>query len=334
MAVELVQKHVDFLTRGRFSDDVCAAAQHNIERSRWDLEQSLEQRKHSAVGLWHSKVPHGAHLQLRSQREACHKLSWRALTVRRSVRNMSSPSALSAVARSLAHHRTRFEAFTRPATDLILEAVGAVREVVDLASGTGDPALALAAARPGARVLATDNCSELLAATEREAHARGLANLRILETDMHHLPLSAASVDLVTSRLGLQFAGDVRQALAEILRVLKPGGTTCHVAWGAIDQPLLRDMLPKGATFKLGEPGPFQFSQPGTLAKAFEDAGFVAVKEHTRCAEWTWHGDAESFSSFMQETSGAAPGATLAAFERHGALVFPVELHVVRAVRA
>lgn len=247
---------------------------------------------------------------------------------------MSSPSALSAVARSLAQHRTRFEAFTRPATDLILDQVGVAREIVDLASGTGDPALALAAALPRARVLATDRVAELLAETEREARVRELTNLQTLQTDMHHLPLTAASVDLVTSRLGLQFAGDVRRVLAEILRVLKPGGATCHVAWGAIDQPLLRELLPKGAAFKLGEPGPFQFSQPGTLAKAFEDAGFLAVKEYTYRADWTWHGDADSFSKFMQETSGGAREATLAAFERHGALVFPVEVHFVRALRA
>jgi SAM-dependent methyltransferase len=246
---------------------------------------------------------------------------------------MSNPSALSAVARSLAQHRTQFEAFTRPATDLILEELGAVREVVDLASGTGDPALALAAALPGARVLATDRFSELLAETERAAHARGLANLQTLQADMHHLPLMAASVDLVTSRLGLQFAGDVRQVLAEILRVLKPGGSTCHVVWGATEQPLLREMLPKGAAFKLGEPGPFQFSHPGTLAKAFQDAGFAAVKEDTRRADWTWHGVAESFSIFMQQTSGGVAEATLDAFERDGTLVFPVEVHVVRAHR-
>ncbi|HTU63509.1 MAG TPA: methyltransferase domain-containing protein [Polyangiales bacterium] len=249
---------------------------------------------------------------------------------------MSSPSALSAVARSLAQHRTRFEALTRPATDVILAEVQQVHEVIDLASGTGDPALTLAAALPAARVLATDRFAELLRETERAARARGLSNLQILQTDMHQVPLTAASVDLVTSRLGLQFAADVRQVLSEILRVLKAGGTTCHVAWGATDQPLLRALLPKDAPFQLGEPGPFQFSRPGSLAKVFADAGFAAVEESTHCADWTWQGDARSFVNFMQETSGPARDDaldSLAAFERHGALIFPVETHVVRARR-
>jgi hypothetical protein len=57
------------------------------------------------------------------------------------------------------------------------------------------------------------------------------------------------------------------------------------------------------------------------------------VTEDTRRADWTWHGDAESFSTFMQETSGGVAEATLDAFERDGTLVFPVEVHVVRAHR-
>lgn len=245
---------------------------------------------------------------------------------------------LSAVARSLAKFRPQFEAFTQPATGVILREVGAAREIVDLASGTGDPALALAAALPLARVLATDRFAELLRETEHEARARGLANVRTLQADMHHLPLAAASVDLVSSRLGLQFARDLHQVLAEIQRVLKPGGVTCHVAWGASDQPLLRAMLPEVSPFKLGEPGPFQFSRPGSLAEAFIAAGFVEVEEQLHRADWKWRGDAASFWRFMQESSpGTASDralAGLAAFESDGVLVFPVEVHVVRARRA
>jgi SAM-dependent methyltransferase len=256
---------------------------------------------------------------------------------------VSTEPALSAVVRSLASHRAQFESFTMSATDLVVREVPDAREVLDLASGTGDPALALAAALPRARVLATDCVSELLMEASREARVRGLTNLQTVQMDMRALPLSAARTDAVTSRLGIQFAQDIRGALAEIRRVLKPGGVTCHVVWGARDQPLLREILrDDGPRFEPGQPGPFQFSQAGSLAQALADAGFIDVEERTSRNDWVWQGDARSFWQFMQETSAGslAPSETpdaaiarLKSFERNETLIVPVEVHFARARR-
>jgi hypothetical protein len=95
---------------------------------------------------------------------------------------------------------------------------------------------------------------------------------------------------------------------------------------------------PDGPTFMIGEPGPFQFSRPGSLSEALATAGFVEVEEQTHTNDWVWQGDARSFWNFMQETSGAALAADehtalarLKAFERNDTLVFPVEVHCARA---
>jgi SAM-dependent methyltransferase len=253
---------------------------------------------------------------------------------------MTSDPALVAVARSLALHRTQLESFTRSATEWLVHEVGDARELLDLASGTGDPGLALAAAWPRARVLATDRAAELLTEAACEARARGLSNLHTLQADMHAMPLPAACVDGVTSRLGIQFARDARGVLAEILRLLRPGGNTCHVVWGAPAQPLLHAMGLDGAKLATGAPGPFQFSRPGSLAEALATAGFVDVEEQTLRHDWIWQGDARCFSQFMRETSGEAletdeardaSRARLEGFARSDTLVFPVEVHCARA---
>ncbi len=258
---------------------------------------------------------------------------------------MSTDLVLVAVARSLAAHRTCFESFTSFATDLIVRELSDAREILDLASGTGEPALSLAAALPEARVLASDRFLELTNEALREAQTRGLTNLLTLQADMHALPLAAARVDAVTSRLGIQFAQDIPRVLSEIRRVLKSGGITCHVVWGAPDQPLLRETLLEdrsGPRFATGLPGPFQFSRPGSLGRALSNAGFVDVEERTHRSDWVWQGDARSFWRFMQQTSAEALTPTesdgaaverLKAFERNGTLVFPVEIHCARARR-
>jgi SAM-dependent methyltransferase len=260
-----------------------------------------------------------------------------------------------AAARALARHRNLFESFTRPATDLILTVVGDALEVVDLASGTGEPALTLAAQLTQARIVATDRAGPLLAELVREARARGLSNIEALEVDMCALPLPAASVDCVVSRFGIQFAQDAVSVQREIMRVLRPGATCCHVVWGNPAQPLLRatllDVLEAtgGPQLAIGAPGPFQFSAPGSLSRLFAAAGFVDIHEQTHTATWTWHGDARSFWRFTRETSAAlfepllaaqAPlarsrlidsvVATLSAFERGAVLEVPVEVHCAR----
>lgn len=95
--------------------------------------------------------------------------------------------------------------------------------VVDLASGTGDLALAAAERRPTARVLALDVSHRMarLAARRMAAHD---GRVTVGVGDMVHLPVPTASADAVTVGYGVRNAPTPEAALAEIARVLRPGG--------------------------------------------------------------------------------------------------------------
>lgn len=96
--------------------------------------------------------------------------------------------------------------------------------VADPATGTGDIALALARGRTDLHVVATDVSMEMLA---RAVVRRDGANARSVEIaggDLSALPFRSASIDAVTVGYGLRNTPDWRRSLAEVARVLKPGG--------------------------------------------------------------------------------------------------------------
>lgn len=92
------------------------------------------------------------------------------------------------------------------------------RRVLDLATGSGDLALTIAQKLPQAEVTGADFCPEML----ERAKAKGLA--RTVVADALHLPFPDASFDAVTVAFGLRNMADWDAALAEMARVLTPGG--------------------------------------------------------------------------------------------------------------
>jgi SAM-dependent methyltransferase len=101
-------------------------------------------------------------------------------------------------------------------------------QVLDVACGTG--VVALTAARAGAKVQGIDLTPELV------AHARENAALMRLEVpfqegDAESLPFADASFDVVVSQFGHMFAPRPEVAVAQMLRVLKPGGTIAFATW-------------------------------------------------------------------------------------------------------
>lgn len=90
--------------------------------------------------------------------------------------------------------------------------------LLDIATGTGDLALALNKALPEIDMLATDFCQPMLNVARR----RGLTHL--LCADAMNLPLADASFDAATVAFGLRNMADYAAALREFERILKPGG--------------------------------------------------------------------------------------------------------------
>src|ERR1039457_5275109 len=111
-------------------------------------------------------------------------------------------------------------------------------KVLDLASGTGEPAISLAErVGPQGSVAAVDQSAELLEIAAERARNKKLANLTTQQADAHTLPFADKNFDLATCRFGVMFFADAKQALTELRRVLKPGARACFAAWGPVEQP-------------------------------------------------------------------------------------------------
>jgi demethylmenaquinone methyltransferase/2-methoxy-6-polyprenyl-1,4-benzoquinol methylase len=90
--------------------------------------------------------------------------------------------------------------------------------VLDLATGSGDLATAVAGACPGALVVGADFCAPMMAHAQR----RGLPHLVV--ADGMALPFADGAFDLVTVGFGLRNMADYGGAVREMARVLRPGG--------------------------------------------------------------------------------------------------------------
>jgi demethylmenaquinone methyltransferase/2-methoxy-6-polyprenyl-1,4-benzoquinol methylase len=100
------------------------------------------------------------------------------------------------------------------------------RRVLDLATGSGDVALALARSLPDAAwIVGMDFCEPMLAEARRKAAANPrYAAVEFKQGDGLALPLTSGRCDLVTIAFGLRNMADRPKALAEMRRVLRPGG--------------------------------------------------------------------------------------------------------------
>jgi demethylmenaquinone methyltransferase/2-methoxy-6-polyprenyl-1,4-benzoquinol methylase len=93
--------------------------------------------------------------------------------------------------------------------------------VLDLACGTGD--LAFASAQRGARVTGLDITMRMVELARLRPETRS-AHVAWIVGDMHALPVRSSSCDVVTTGYGLRNVPDLPAAIAEIVRVLAPGG--------------------------------------------------------------------------------------------------------------
>jgi SAM-dependent methyltransferase len=183
-------------------------------------------------------------------------------------------------------------------------------KVLDLASGTGEPAISLASkVGPEGHVTALDLSAELLQIAEQRARQRRLTNFSTRQADAHQLPFPEHSFDLATCRFGVMFFADCDQALRELHRVLKPGGRACFLAWGPFDQPYWTSTMGVvhthvgGPILAPGAPNMFRFAAAGSLSAALCNAGFIAVDEQTRNLPWTWPGPVQEVWEYAQAVS-------------------------------
>ena len=125
--------------------------------------------------------------------------------------------------------------------------------ILDLATGTGDLAIVLARRMPQAAVTGADLSPGMLEIGRLKIARKRLANVvGMVEADAEALPFADGAFDAVTVGFGVRNFGDIPAGLAEMCRVLRPGGRVYVLefampegrVFGALYHFYFRRMLP------------------------------------------------------------------------------------------
>ncbi len=157
---------------------------------------------------------------------------------------------------------------------------------LDVAAGTGEPGLTIAALAPRGRVVLSDLSLGMLEGARNAASERGLEHVEVREADAGALPFDNASFDSVSCRFGFMFFPDMAAAAREFARVLRPGGVVSTAVWA---EPASNPWatIPMGEIAKVVDlpapppdaPGLFRCAAPGFMPAVFEAAGLHVVAE-------------------------------------------------------
>jgi ubiquinone/menaquinone biosynthesis C-methylase UbiE len=192
---------------------------------------------------------------------------------------------------------------SRQATELVVQgaALSPGLHVLDLASGSGEPALSVSAeVGQQGRVIATDLLLEMLEIAQENAAARGISNIEFRAADAEQLPFPDRQFDRVTCRFGIMFMPDIQKALGEMRRVLKPGGRASFVTWGPLEEnPLFGLMIRPFMKYVDVPPPPpdsphvFRFADENKLVQTLSAAGFQEARAAKHRINWAWPGTPE-----------------------------------------
>jgi demethylmenaquinone methyltransferase/2-methoxy-6-polyprenyl-1,4-benzoquinol methylase len=115
--------------------------------------------------------------------------------------------------------------------------------VLDLCTGTGDLAIAATRLVAPVSVIGVDFSSEMLRLALAKVRAQSLAStIRLIRGDATRLPLPDASCDAATIGFGIRNVADPQRALAELARILRPGGRLAILEFGHPRIPGIRTL--------------------------------------------------------------------------------------------
>ncbi|SDK52370.1 ubiE/COQ5 methyltransferase family protein [Pedobacter sp. ok626] len=158
--------------------------------------------------------------------------------------------------------------------------------VLDIASGTGEPGLTIAAMLTNGKVTLTDLSADMLEIARQNGVDRGIKNIETLVCDVSELPFEDNTFDIISCRFGFMFFPDMQLAAKEMARVLKPGGKVATSVWsipeknfwitasmGVIQKNMDIPAPPSGA------PGMFRCAKAGMMSDLFKEAGLTDISE-------------------------------------------------------
>lgn len=164
---------------------------------------------------------------------------------------------------------------------------------LDVACGTGDLSLALAAAT-SARVTGLDFCRPMLEHAARKARDGAGRSCIFIEGDALRLPFKDETFDAVSIAFGLRNLSSLEKGLSELLRVLRPGGRACILefskpvvpGFSTLFQFYFTRVLPRIGGIISGSSSAYEylpasvsrFPDQKRLAGMMQEAGFDAVE--------------------------------------------------------
>ena len=224
-------------------------------------------------------------------------------------------------------------------------------QLLDVAAGTGIPALVCAAELPRGAVTAVDFSSGMLAQAEAKARAAGVNNIRFQQMDMTAMSLPEESFDAANCSFGIFFVEDMVGTLRHIASKVKAGGpvVTTHFIEGSFE-PLSALFRQRVERYGI-EPPPLGWMRLGSEAQnqsLFEAAGLLQIShqrydigyQFQRTEEWwevIWNAgyrsliaglDAETLARFKAEHL-----AEISALDSGEGIPFHIEVIISRGVR-
>lgn len=163
------------------------------------------------------------------------------------------------------------------------------KDVLDVATGTGDFALTIKKIRPETRVIGSDFAANMLEIAREKAVKQQL-EIKFEQGDALNLPYPDASFDAISCSFGFRNFADFKRGLQEFYRVLRPGGRCVILEFPPPPENLLgqvyglyfRHVLPFIGGVISGRPEAYRylpesviaFPKPEVLAKLMLEVGF------------------------------------------------------------
>ena len=187
--------------------------------------------------------------------------------------------------------------------------------VLDVACGTGEPGLTIAAMAPKGKVTGTDVADQMLAIAKENAERKQIKNFDTQTCDVCELPFEENTFTKISCRMGYMFFPDMQLASDEMYRVLTPGGKMATSVWagpennvwvtaimGIINKNMQLPPPPPGA------PGMFRCAAPGFVKTLMEKSGFKNVNEKLISGKVAYD-DFDHFWLMMNEVAAPVVGA-------------------------
>ena len=173
------------------------------------------------------------------------------------------------------------------------------KNIMDMATGTGDLAIALAQKIEGSTIYGADFSSEMLAVAKQKIDHLGLSErISLTECNAEDIPLEDEAVDLATVAFGVRNFEHQREALTEIKRTIRKGGHLvvlefsnpkcgfvrwCYRLYSHYILPAIGRLVSKHSTAYTYLPESIdQFASPEKFSALLQEVGFDHIERKSQ----------------------------------------------------